>query len=178
MKKTSTLLLIASLLLPLSVLAEDTPFQAGFRDSLLKSYDDATGKIMQLADAIPEDKYGWRPMDGVNSVQEVLQHVTQANLGIGGMLGAKAPAGLDRKTVGAAMKTKADAIATTKSAIDAVREALATIPANQLMEEVDFFGGKAPKFRVVMILVGHEHEHLGQLIAYARSNHVVPPWSK
>ena len=160
------------------VASADTAFESAFRASLLKSYDDATGKILQLAEAIPADNYGWRPMEGVNSVQEALVHVTEANLGLGGMLGGTPPAGLDRKTVGASMKTKAEAIAVTKQGITFIHDLLATMPVEGLTAEMNFFGGKATKVRVAMIAADHAHEHLGQLIAYARSNHVTPPWSK
>jgi hypothetical protein len=30
----------------------------------------------------------------------------------------------------------------------------------------------------VLAVTGDMHEHLGEMIAYARTNHIVPPWSK
>ena len=87
MKVLSSLFVLASMLLALPASA-DTAFEAAFRTSLLKSFDEASGKIIQLAEAIPEDKYGWQPMTGVNTVREVLVHVTETNLALGGMLGA------------------------------------------------------------------------------------------
>lgn len=176
MKFIRSLLSLAGLLFALVAFA-DTAFETAFRFSLLQSYDDASGKFLQLADAIPEADYGWKPMEGVNTVREVLVHVTEANLGLGGMLGGKAPAGLDRKTAGKSMNTKAEAIAVAKQSIAFMHDLIATMPVEGLAKEMDFFGGKAPKVRVVMVAVDHAHEHLGQLIAYARANHVKPPWS-
>lgn len=177
MKVLSSLFVLASMLLALPASA-DTAFEAAFRTSLLKSFDEASGKIIQLAEAIPEDKYGWQPMTGVNTVREVLVHVTETNLALGGMLGAAPLAGVDRKTVGESMQTKAGAIALTKQAMAHMHGILATIPADQLTVEITVFGAKAPRLRAAMLPVDHAHEHLGQLIAYARSNHVTPPWSK
>ena len=74
---------------------------------MLRSFDKASGKILRLAVAIPEAHYGWRPMDGVGIVRDVLVHVTETNLMLGNRLGTKPPAGLARKTVGAGMNTAA-----------------------------------------------------------------------
>jgi len=158
--------------------AADSAFEAAFRTSLLKSFDEASGKILALANAIPESSYSWRPMDGVSSVRDVLAHVTETNLSLAARLGGKPPAGLDQTAVGEALKTKAGILAVTKQGIDYVHEVLAAVPAADLLPEVNVFGSKAPKLRVALLPVDHAHEHLGQLIAYARMNRIVPPWSK
>jgi hypothetical protein len=64
-------------------------------------------QILRLAVAIPEAHYGWRPMDGIGTVRDVLVHVTETNLMLGNRLGTKPPAGLARTTVGAPMNTAA-----------------------------------------------------------------------
>lgn len=158
--------------------AADSPFEAAFRASLLKSFDDASGKILRLADAFPESTYGWRPMEGVNSVREVLVHVSETNYALAERLGTKPPPNIDRKKIGDSMQTKAGAIAAAKGSIEFMRGVLATVPADELTPEVNVFGAKAPKLRVALLPVDHAHEHLGQLIAYARANRIVPPWSK
>ena len=178
MKSIRSVLLLIGLGLALNAGAADDAFESAFRTSLLKSFNDASGKILALAEAIPETGYGWRPMDGVNSVREVLVHLTETNFGLGGQLGGKPPVGVDRKAVGNAMKTKAEALAVTKQGMDYIRDILATVPAAELLPEVNVFGSKAPKLRVALLPVDHAHEHLGQLIAYARMNRIVPPWSK
>ena len=158
--------------------AADGSFEAAFRTSLLKSFNEASGKILALAEAIPDANYDWRPMEGVTSVREVLVHVTSTNFSLGERLGGKPPSGIDRRALDGVMKTKAEALAVTKLSMDYIRDILGTIPAAELLPEVDVFGGKAPKLRVALLPVDHAHEHLGQLIAYARINRIVPPWSK
>lgn len=177
-KSLRTVLALAGILLAFNVSAADSPFEAAFRTSLLKSLDEPSGKIISLAEAIPEASYGWRPMEGVASVLDVLVHLTETNLSLGARLGGTPPAGLDRKTVKSAMKTKAEALAVTKQGIQFVREVLSTMAASDLIPEVNVFGSKAPKLRVALLPADHAHEHLGQLIAYARMNRIVPPWSK
>ena len=178
MKFFCPMLLLIALCSALTATAADSAFETAFRASLLKSFDEATGKILSLADAIPEAKYGWRPMEGVNSVRDVLVHVTETHYSLAERLGRKPPADIDRQKIGAAMQTKAGSIAATKQSIKFIREVLAEIPAEDLLPEVNVFGAKAPRLRIALLPVDHAHEHLGQLIAYARINHITPPWSK
>jgi len=178
-KITCTVAALAGLfaLLPAAT-AADSPFEAAFRTSLLKSFNDASGKILSLAEAIPEANYGWRPMEGVSSVQEILVHVTETNLSLGARLGGKPPAGLDRRTIRSTMKTKAETLTAARQGMQFIRDVLTAIPAAELLPEVNVFGSPAPKMRVAFLPADHAHEHLGQLIAYARMNRIVPPWSK
>ncbi len=178
MKTVHRILSLVGLWSLLAVGQADDAFSKAFRTSLLKSLDDASGKLVSLADAIPEDKYDWRPMDGVNSVREILVHVTETNYSLAERLGAKTPPGIDRGNMGPSMKTKAQAIAATKEGIGFIRKVLTEIPVEELLPEVNVFGSNLPKLRVAMLPVDHAHEHLGQLIAYARMNHIVPPWSR
>ncbi|MGH7956522.1 MAG: DinB family protein [Opitutaceae bacterium] len=178
MKSLHFIFSLAGIGLALTANAADGAFEAAFRTSLLKSFNEASGKILALAESIPEASYGWRPMEGVNSVREVLVHVTETNFSLGARLGGQPPAGIDRKALGNAMRTRAEALTVTRQSIDYIRDILSTIPAAELLPEVNVFGSKAPKLRVALLPVDHAHEHLGQLIAYARMNRIVPPWSK
>lgn len=177
-KSLRPLLALTGLLIALNATAADSAFEAAFRASLIKSFNEASDKILALAEALPEDKYGWRPMEGVSSVHDVLAHVSETNLSLGARLGGTPPAGLDRKNVKSAMNTKSEALAVTRQSMQHIREVLSKVPAAELLLEVNVFGSKAPKLRVALLPVDHAHEHLGQLIAYARMNRVVPPWSK
>ena len=178
MKKTGFVLVLISFWSVLAAASAGDAFPGAFRASLLKSFDEASGKILRLASEFPEDKYGWRPMEGVNSVREVLVHITETNYSLAEQLGAKAPEGVDRRNLGPAMQRKDAAIAETKKGIGFIRKVLEEIPADDLLPEVTVFGAKLPRLRVAMLPVDHAHEHLGQLIAYARMNRIVPPWSK
>lgn len=178
MKYFRPLLAFLGLFSALTVTAADSAFETAFRTSLLKSFDEATSKIISLADAIPESKYGWRPMEGVKSVREVLVHITETHYSLAERLGTKPPDGVNSQKIGAEMQTKAEAIARTKQSIKFMRDVLAEIRSEDLLPEADVFGAKAPKLRIALLPVDHAHEHLGQLIAYARINNVTPPWSK
>jgi len=176
--KTLRSLLILTGLFSTVAAAADTPFEAAYRTSLLKSFEESTGKMLSLAAAIPEANYGWRPMEGVSTVRDILVHVTETHYALAERLGTKPPPGIERKKMDSAMRTKAEAIAATKRSVEFMAGVLAAIPADSLLPETKVFGATVPKLRVTLLPVDHAHEHLGQLIAYARMNRVVPPWSK
>lgn len=134
-------------------------------------------KIVSLAEAVPADKFAWRPAEGVRSVSEVYMHVVGANYMLPTMLGAKMPAGITRdmeKTV----TDKAKVIENLKASFAHARKAVEGVPDADLEKKVKFFGMDKAEREVLMILATHAHEHLGQSIAYARMNGVAPPWSE
>ncbi len=145
--------------------------------SFLQDYERASDKLLQLAEAIPAEKFSWRPTPEVRSVSEVFVHVAVAN----GFLSKKAagiepPAGLDRDAE-ARVTEKAEVIALLKASQDLVRRALAK-RGGDFQEQVDFFWGPAPVREVFLQMAAHSHEHLGQMIAYTRMAGVAPPWSR
>jgi len=144
---------------------------------VLLSLDDAQNKILQLADAIPEEKYGYKPMEGVANVGDVLMHLAGANYYIANMLGNSLPEGIDPRTIGEGVD-KAGMIAIYRASVSHVHAAISMIDEEAMAEVIDFWGMTAPRARLALIVADHNHEHLGQLIAYARANEIVPPWSR
>lgn len=135
----------------------------------------ATDKLVSLAEAIPADTYAWRPAEGVYSVSEALMHVASANFALSAGLGTERPDDLPDDP--AAVTDKDEVVAFLKRSVE---HALAAVEsgAGDLAGEREMFGQTMSGADVAMILIGHNHEHLGQLIAYGRSNGVVPPWSR
>jgi uncharacterized damage-inducible protein DinB len=134
-------------------------------------------KFVDLAGAIPQDKYSWRPAPGVRSIAELFLHVSAAGYNIPHMLGTPLPAGFDPKTFEKSTSDKAKIVeALNKSFTSAIAMV-------QGMTNADFaklepkLGPQANDGDVIYILVTHAHEHLGQAIAYARSNGITPPWT-
>jgi uncharacterized damage-inducible protein DinB len=77
-----------------------------------------------------------------------------------------------------AMKTKAQIVALLRQSAEHVRRSLSVISPDDLSKNTTLYGRTVPTWAVMMQLVAHMNEHLGQSIAYARSNNVVPPWSR
>jgi len=150
---------------------------AGFQADLLGDYGYITGHLLQLADAVPADKYGWRPGEGVRSFAEVLGHVAAANYYGSAALGTPTPAGVDPQKL-ESTSDKAQAVAALRAAIEHFQKAAAAVDPKALDDQVEIFGMTLSKRRVMLIMQGHAHEHTGQAIAYARMNGIVPPWSR
>jgi len=149
----------------------------GFRAEMLEQIDEVSGKLVSLAEAMPAGKYTWRPAEGVRSVSELYMHVVGGNYFIGSFLGVKPPEGLDRnaeKTVTA----KDQVIEQMKASIEHARKIVLGMSDKDLEKQVKMFGSRTTTARNALVtLLAHMHEHLGQGIAYARMNGVVPPWS-
>ena len=139
-------------------------------------FDHAARQITQLAEAIPADKYSWRPGAGVRSVAEVLMHIALANHFLLGTAGAKPAVDLAKlgKDPEKSLTTKNEIIPFLKASFDAVR---AAGPSLDRSRRVKLFGKDVTVEGVLTRVLVHNHEHMGQLIAYARVNGVVPPWS-
>ena len=159
---------------------------AGLAADLLMDLDQVEKKMLGLARAIPADKYGWRPGQGVRSVGEVLMHVAADNYLLPSALGHAAdPAtgikGDDYQAALAYEKRqlgKDATIAELERSFANVRKGLAATTAAQMNRPVSMFGQTSTAQRTWILTATHLHEHLGQLIAYARSNGVVPPWGQ
>jgi uncharacterized damage-inducible protein DinB len=147
--------------------------------------EEAEKKILDLARAIPEDKYSWRPAAGVRSISEVLVHIAADNYLIPAMIGFPADPvtgikGDDYNTALAFEKrttSKAAAIAELERSFAFMKKSMTDTPASRLNQSVTVFGSSSTPQKVWILGATHLHEHLGQLIAYARSNGVKPPWS-
>lgn len=152
------------------------------KDAFLFVYDDAAKKLRSLAEAIPADKYGWRPAEGVRSVGEAFLHAGMSIYLLGGFAGATLPEGAPKgfeETLALEKKAdKATVVASLDKALDFGRQMAIDATPEMLEKPLDFFGTPSDGRTMFLLLVGHLHEHLGQEIAYARSIGVTPPWSQ
>jgi uncharacterized damage-inducible protein DinB len=160
--------------------------QSGLVGDLLRDVTEVEGKLLALARETPAEKYDWRPAEGVRSVGEVYLHLAADNYLLPIALGVAAPAetgikGDDYNTV-MAYETRAlgrDAIiAELERSLAHFKQALTDTPAARLDETITMFGQSFTVQQLCILGTTHLHEHLGQAIAYARSNGIVPPWSR
>ena len=142
-------------------------------------------KFIDLAKAIPETAYDWRPT-GARSIREVLLHIASDNYFLAIPMGKPAPAATninatDFKALEAFEKqklTKDQIVAQLETSFAHLHQAMGMTTEANIGESVKFFGRDMTRQAVTLATVTHMHEHLGQLIAYARSNNVTPPWSQ
>ncbi|MEM9329002.1 MAG: DinB family protein, partial [Bacteroidota bacterium] len=138
----------------------------------------AAGRAAELAEAIPGDKYSWSPEDGVRSVAGVIAHMISANYFFAMKLGAIPPEGINLQTLEKDLTTKEQLVPALKASIGHITGAIKNVDSSTLGDKVEFpFPGEFTTMSAILIIQGHNNEHLGQLIAYGRSNGVTPPWS-
>jgi uncharacterized damage-inducible protein DinB len=135
-------------------------------------------QLVALADAIPADKYSWRPGPGVRSTSEVLMHIAFANFYLLSVTGPQMPADMSSPSMEKTVTDKAKVIDWLKRSFEAVKSAHAGIKPEDLARKVKVFGRDATVDGMYLRILVHANEHMGQLIAYARVNGIVPPWSE
>jgi uncharacterized damage-inducible protein DinB len=178
--KTKLLLTVFIALLLVSaarIKAQDTTTTAaGFRGDFLSDIKDAEQKLTDLANAIPQEKYSWRPGEGVRSISEAYIHIANTNFMFPRFIGAKPQEGLE-KDMEKTVTDKGKVIAILKQSFAYLRNAVAGVSDADLDKVVTMFGQKTTVRNVLFTTAVHMHEHLGQSIAYARMNQIVPPWT-
>jgi len=170
------------------------PAPPSTRQEILTVFDGATRRAIALAEAMPQEKFEWRPMDGVRSFGEVCMHMAGSTFLFLSYAGLKPPAGPAQDLAAAymkrgfelpelfaaeaAVKDKTQIVAAMKQAFEQARDYIQKVPEADLVKPVQFFERKTTIRGILISMSGHLSEHLGQAIAYARTNRVVPPWSR
>ncbi len=153
---------------------------APFIQDFLGQVDFVEGRILALNKAMA-DKESWRPAEDVRSVSETYLHIAFANYLLAKMMGFEPPAAanfsMDMKKWDAQATDAAKINDILKASFDHVRAAAKKVTAEQMEKKVDLFGHEMSGRNVLITVLNHMHEHLGQSIAYARMNNVVPPWT-
>ena len=134
-------------------------------------------KMVDLANAIPADKLTWRPSADSRSFAEVFLHVAGERYQILALGGAVPPAGFDGKTFEKSTTDKAQIVAELDRTWDFAQKTINGMSNANFAKLLPKLGPQANAGDVVYILVADAHEHLGQVVAYARENGIVPPWT-
>lgn len=133
-------------------------------------------QLIALAEATPAEKFSWRPAPGVRSIGEVYMHIAITNFYLLSVTGATEP------KVSASMEksvtAKADVLDWLKRSLDAVATARAHLKPGDLQHKVSIDGKTVTVDGMYLRIIVHANEHMGQSVAYARMNGIVPPWSK
>jgi uncharacterized damage-inducible protein DinB len=186
MNRRLHIITVGVLLTGLVVLPAQAQTPAGLTGDLLTATSEVEQKLAGLANALSESQYAWRPGEGVRSVGEVLLHVAADNYFLPAVLGVAAPAATkitasDYAAVQAYERQKLDRAATIAeltASFDHLKRAMAQVPESRMNEPLNVFGKTYTVRSFLLLATTHLHEHLGQMIAYARSNGVKPPWSR
>jgi uncharacterized damage-inducible protein DinB len=166
---------------------------AGFRGEFLWELEIAARQSSAMAEAIPPDKYDWRPDEEARTVSEVFVHVATGNFMLLDVVGVPAPIdlyaqlptrGLERISslirrndeLMASVQEKNAVSALLNRSLDAMTQSFCQTSDLELERHLHFFGEETTVRRVYLRLLAHTHEHMGQMIAYLRINGIAPPW--
>ncbi|MEJ2584620.1 MAG: DinB family protein [Robiginitalea sp.] len=171
MKNISTFFLLFSCLLGFS--QQDLP-----QKSIVGMLEMTQGQIEALAQAFDESQFNWRPAEGIRSTGETVVHVAAANYYLGMKLGFPPPEGVDIMTMEKTITGKEAILEAYQKSAEFIRGKMMEVDPASLGSEVDLGFMKTNRLSALLVVLEHTGEHKGQLIAYARSNGVVPPWSQ
>ncbi len=143
-------------------------------------FEASARKLVALAEAMPADAYHWRPMEGVASVASVYLHIARYNYYYPEIaLDVASPMGrMEYDRWEDEVDEKAKVLELLAASMDHVRDVVAAMSEADLEVQTRLYGRDVGQWAVLLQLVTHMNEHLGQSIAYARMNGVVPPWSR
>jgi uncharacterized damage-inducible protein DinB len=168
----SKILLLFVLLSAATLHAQDEGLWEGYDGE----WSHVSRQLIALAEATPADKFSWRPAPGVRSTGEVYMHIAIANFYLVSVTGVKEPA--VSTTMEKTVTSKTDVIDWLKRSLDAVAAARAQLKPGDLQRKVKIYGKVVTVDGMYLRIIVHDNEHEGQLVAYARMNGIVPPWSK
>ena len=151
-------------------------------EGIWQGYDGEWGHVSQqliaLAEAISSEKYSWRPGPGVRSTSEVFMHIALSNFYLLSVTGLPMPPDIKSEDMETKVTAKSEVVDWLKRSLAAVQAAHSKIKPGDLQRKVRIANRNATVDGMYLRIIVHANEHMGQLIAYARVNGIVPPWSK
>lgn len=165
----------------------------GFKGEYLWEFEFPEKQITALAEAIPADKYSWRPADRARSVSEVLVHIAVGNFMLLNVVGMPLPEDIYEQIEGEGFQrmlaiirkndgfektivAKADVVPLLARSLAAVKVSFTNTSDEDLAKPGDVFGEVSTARRVYLRMLVHMNEHMGQLVAYTRSMGSPAPW--
>lgn len=160
---------------------EEKPQMTGFLADFAGQVYFVQGRILELEQAIPQEKFSWRPADGVRSIAEVYMHIAGANYYLVRMSGQEMPSDINMGDDPQGWEKSVSGKEEIKKILDRsfadVTAAVQQITEADLEKVIKVFGMEMTMRNFMLSMLSHMHEHHGQAIAYARMNGVTPPWS-
>jgi hypothetical protein len=155
---------------------------AAWRQVQQEDIDGLREKFLALAKAVPVAKLSWRPMEGTRSFREVLAHIAAEGNTETAMFGRPLPAGsvADFDAEESRLKKLPDdqLIAALDRGMKSLSATLGGLSRATINTPIRYYGQSTLPRAATTYTLNDLHEHLGQLVAYARMNRIVPPWSK
>ena len=164
-----------SLVLAGTAQAQSTP--TDYRDEFMRHFEQSSRKLISLSDAIPEDLYTWSPSEGVMPIAQVYMHIARYNyMYPEDALGISPPDGVDLDEL-ESITDKEQVKRLLRQSVEHVRMHIPQMSTDDLTRPTRLYGREVAGWAVLFQLLSHMNEHVGQSVAYARMNGIVPPLS-
>ncbi len=175
-RRVTSLVLVSAILGAAPIGAQSAA--TDYRDEIMRHFEQSTRKLTSLAEAVPGELYTWRPGEGIMSIAQVYMHIARYNyMYPETSLGIAAPQEIDLDNL-ESITDKTQVTALLKRSVTHVRELAAQMSERDLNRPTMLYGREVPGWAVLLQLVAHMNEHVGQSVSYARMNNIVPPWSR
>ncbi len=149
-----------------------------FKEQFNGQFNYSSQRLIDLAQAMPAEKFSWSPDGEAYTFERVYMHIARYNyLYPETSLGISAPEDIDLEYL-ESITGKEEVITQLERSVDHVKEVMKQMPDSKLNEEAELYGRTVNGQAVLMQLITHMSEHVGQAISYARMNDVVPPWNR
>lgn len=160
------------LIIILTLVSVNSFAQNETKDAFLEKWQNSKTYLLDIAKAMPEEKYSFKPTEREMSFGEQLLHI-KGNidwLSTSYFTSEK----YDKKKEGTKY-TKEEIITMLEKSFDTTYEIIQNTKPESLKEKVDFFAGPKNKLQILNLLQDHVTHHRGQLIVYLNLNEIVPP---
>lgn len=138
------------------------------RDVYLAGWNEIGEKLVKMAEEFPENKFDYKPVDGVRTFADVLRHVAFWNEWVAKRARGEKPDGKPNELSKAEFGTKDKIVAALKSSIATGATELKKQAASPDARQAELWAS----------FIAHSSEHYGQLVVYYRLNGLVPPASR
>ena len=157
-------LLFVALLSCAYTLRAQSPADAAANEGIWQGYDGewryVSRLLISIAEAIPADKYGWRPSPGVRSVSKVLMHIAQSNYYLLSVTGPKMPPELGSNDVEKKIVSKPEVVSYLRRSLEAVKTARAALKPGDLQRKVKIYGETVDVDGMYLRIICHDNEHM------------------
>lgn len=152
--------------------AGDAMSSNAMTSALASDFPRLSEALVQYAEAMPADKYGFKPTPEVDSFGEALMHAASAVMGVCGTISDAAPPEVNMEAT-----SKEDIIAAIKTVYAHAADVVGGLSDSDLSDEVSLFGGaiETTKAGAIGIASNHSTHHKGGLVVYLRLNGITPP---
>jgi len=148
-----------------------------YRDDFMRHFESSSRKMTMLSEAVPQELYTWSPSEEVFTIARVYAHIARYNFFYPETsLGIEPPTDIDLEHL-EELTDKVQIREILERSIEHVRKNVGAMTEADLTGETELYGQRVPAWAVLSQLINHMNEHVGQAVAYARMNDIVPPWS-